>query len=227
MDIENQQSKTLGLFEGSGNTNPVGVTTPGLSNNQVQLDNFPQGQPLVTPHVSDPHLQYGNVPIAESFGRYLHALRLQKNITLAEIADQTKIRTDYLEALEAEDFNRLPKMVYVLGYVRKLCGLYNVDAELTNEITRNLRERMELERPIDFSKTVGDHEINEENERKIRQLVIIMVVSVVLIIAILITSGVFFLINLNSSSSYTQSSFSDARLLELQDTPKINITELK
>ena len=173
--------------------------------------------------------QFSDVAGEESFGQYLKALRLRNNFTIDEIAEETKIRPDYLTALEAEDFGSLPQPVYVLGYVRKLCTLYHVDAKRADEITCGLRALLEYEIPEDISKSVIDHEISEENERKIRQLILIMVAAVVLVVLVLVAGGVLLLAGLRGASHPADSAtaFNESRLIELQGTPKVDITELK
>lgn len=88
----------------------------------------------------------------------------------------------------------------MLGYVRKLCTLYHVDAKRADEITCGLRALLEYEIPEDISKSVIDHEISEENERKIRQLILIMVAAVVLVVLVLVAGGVLLLAGLRGAS---------------------------
>lgn len=173
--------------------------------------------------------QLDNLPYQNSFGQYLKALRLQKNLSIESIAEETKIRSDYLVALEAEDFDSLPQPVYILGYVRKLCSLYQVDAQRANEITSGLRSQLEYEIPEDISKSVVDHEVSEENERRIRQLILIMVTAAALVVLVFIIGGVLLLVGLRKSPNPANHStaFDESRLIELQGTPKLNITVLK
>lgn len=173
--------------------------------------------------------QLDNLPYQNSFGQYLKALRLQKNLSIESIAEETKIRSDYLVALEAEDFDSLPQPVYILGYVRKLCSLYQVDAQRANEITSGLRSQLEYEIPEDISKSVVDHEVSEENERRIRQLILIMVTAAALVVLVFIIGGVLLLVGLRKSPNPADHStaFDESRLIELQGTPKLNITVLK
>jgi cytoskeletal protein RodZ len=54
----------------------------------------------------------------EPFGQYLSRQRELRGITLAQIADQTRIGVSNLKALEEDDRSRLPARVFVLGHIR-------------------------------------------------------------------------------------------------------------
>jgi hypothetical protein len=50
-------------------------------------------------------------------GSFLRKVREARQISIEEVADYTKIKRQYIEAIEEEDFNRLPAAVYVRGFV--------------------------------------------------------------------------------------------------------------
>ncbi len=54
----------------------------------------------------------------ESFGRYLQAIRIERNIRLEQVAGETRIALATLEAIENEDFRRLPPEVFLRGFLR-------------------------------------------------------------------------------------------------------------
>ncbi|MFO7707726.1 MAG: DUF4115 domain-containing protein [Desulfobacterales bacterium] len=54
----------------------------------------------------------------ESYGRYLQAIRLEKKISLEQVAVQTRINRHTLKAIEHEDSNRLPAAVFLKGFLR-------------------------------------------------------------------------------------------------------------
>jgi transcriptional regulator with XRE-family HTH domain len=53
-----------------------------------------------------------------SFGRYLQGIRIEKNIRLERVAEETRIALATLEAIENEDFERLPPEVFLRGFLR-------------------------------------------------------------------------------------------------------------
>jgi cytoskeletal protein RodZ len=57
----------------------------------------------------------------------LAALRLRNGLTLEEIASATRISLRFLEAIEAEDFAKLPGGVYAMSYLRQYCRAVGYD----------------------------------------------------------------------------------------------------
>lgn len=163
-----------------------------------------------------------------SFGSILHQMRLQSGKSLEEIANETRIQLSFLQALEEEDCQKLPQPVYVLGFIRKLCDIYGVPREKADELTADLREKLEYELPADINKSVVDRDYSEENDRKLRQLAIILVIIVLLILSSL-TAGTIWLVNtLRGHTQPVQGpSFNQETLLELQPKPKLQVTELQ
>ena len=49
----------------------------------------------------------------------LVSIRERKGATLAEIAESTRISSHFLQAIEAEEFNKLPGGVYSTSYIRQ------------------------------------------------------------------------------------------------------------
>lgn len=66
-----------------------------------------------------------------SFGRYLRAKRLEKGVSLEEVALETKISRDTLLLIEDENHERLPAEVYVLGFLRAYAKAIGADGDLT------------------------------------------------------------------------------------------------
>lgn len=164
-----------------------------------------------------------------SFGECLAELRHRHNLTIRQLAEETKIRETYLEALEAEDYKNLPQLVYVMGYIRKLCNLYGVSREDADALTAGLRERLQYELPEDITKTVVDREGSEEDERKQRQLLLLIVGVLVLLVVALLVVGILVLAGLRGGSSVEVSGmpFDESRLIDLQPEPQIELQELR
>jgi cytoskeletal protein RodZ len=55
---------------------------------------------------------------SEKIGSALRAAREDANASLDDISALLKIRSDHLQALENDDFERLPGSVYVIGFIR-------------------------------------------------------------------------------------------------------------
>jgi len=54
----------------------------------------------------------------ETFGQYLLRERELRGLSLQQVSDTTRILAGNLKALEADDLDRLPARVFVLGYIR-------------------------------------------------------------------------------------------------------------
>ena len=63
-----------------------------------------------------------------TLGETLRQARLDKGVSLADAARDTRIRRSYLEALEAEDAAALPPAVYTRGFLRTYADYLGLDA---------------------------------------------------------------------------------------------------
>jgi len=89
-----------------------------------------------------------------SFGEELRRERELRQISLREIAQATKIDLRRLEALERNDFSRLPGGLYNRGFVRAYCDHIGVDAEsMVNAYL--LEERSQTTRPASTTTDAG------------------------------------------------------------------------
>jgi len=65
----------------------------------------------------------------EAFGPNLRRIRVQRGISLDQIATATKVSTDLWNGLERNDFSRWPSGIYARSYVRAYAVQIGVDAE--------------------------------------------------------------------------------------------------
>ncbi|HTD02369.1 helix-turn-helix domain-containing protein [Undibacterium sp.] len=87
-------------------------------------------------HTSEPELDSAPEPVAvvaavadQSAGGQLAAARQQRNMSVQQVADQLKLSPRQVAALEANQFDALPKAVIVRGFVRSYAKLLKIDAE--------------------------------------------------------------------------------------------------
>jgi cytoskeletal protein RodZ len=92
------------------------------------------------------------------FGQLLRQAREAKGVSLAQVERATRIRRDYLEALEAHEFSQLPASTYARGIVRNYAAYLGLDpAEMlaNYEVLTNTRpssfEVMPATKPLDMS----------------------------------------------------------------------------
>lgn len=81
----------------------------------------------------------------ESFGEYLRREREMRGIPLDEIAEETRIGRGALQALENDDFKKLPPLVYVRGFLRTYASYLGLD--VNDVLLRYQSYLSELEKP--------------------------------------------------------------------------------
>jgi cytoskeletal protein RodZ len=64
--------------------------------------------------------------MAETLGEQLKQIRESRNVTLEEIAQKTRIRMPYLQAIEEGDLEAIPSRVQLRGFLRLYAGALNV-----------------------------------------------------------------------------------------------------
>jgi len=90
----------------------------------------------------------------QSLYEKLRQARLSKGITLEEIQEETKIRTRYLEAIEAGEYDRLPGYFYARAFIKHYADYVGLDSEALfqehqNELPRSniLHEQLPMIKP--------------------------------------------------------------------------------
>ena len=67
----------------------------------------------------------------EAFGPNLRRLRLQRGLTLEQIADRTKVSIALWDGLEENDLSRWPSGVFARSYVREYAEIVGADPDAT------------------------------------------------------------------------------------------------
>lgn len=84
-------------------------------------------------------------PETEYTGELFQRVRESQGIELSEIAQKTKISASYLEAIEQEDFDKLPAEVYTRGFVQQVSALLGLDStQATRTYLRRFRQSRRL-----------------------------------------------------------------------------------
>ncbi|HHT27184.1 MAG TPA: helix-turn-helix domain-containing protein [Firmicutes bacterium] len=65
----------------------------------------------------------------KELGATLKKQRLERGYSLADLEDMTKIRSRYLEAMEAGDFHLLPGGVYTRAFIRSYAAHVGLDTQ--------------------------------------------------------------------------------------------------
>lgn len=82
--------------------------------------------------------------MSQSIGEKLRLAREARGIALREISEQTRISIRYLEAIEADDYKRLPGGIFNRSFIRAYAKFVGVEEHAALEdYARTLRERGE------------------------------------------------------------------------------------
>ncbi len=66
----------------------------------------------------------------DSTGAYLRGVREHKDLSLAQVADATRVRRVHLVAIEADDLSLLPSRPFAVGYVRAYARALGLDGDV-------------------------------------------------------------------------------------------------
>ena len=82
--------------------------------------------------------------MAESIGEKLRLAREERGIALRDISEQTRISIRYLEAIETDDYRRLPGGIFNRSFIRAYAKFIGYDEHnALEDYARTLRERGE------------------------------------------------------------------------------------
>jgi len=65
----------------------------------------------------------------KTIGEILKEERTAHRLSLEELSKRTRIRVEYLKALEANKFNKLPAATFVKGYIKSYARVFTLDFE--------------------------------------------------------------------------------------------------
>lgn len=115
----------------------------------------------------------------ENPGIQLRNAREERKISLAEVAQATKIRVNYLQAIESGALDRLPSEAHARGFIRAYAGYLKLDAQpllaaLSGEINRlpaadRIGARVESAPEAQSSERSASREAFEDLGRRLRQ----------------------------------------------------------
>ena len=103
----------------------------------------------------------------DAFGPNLRRTRLQRGVSLEQIAAGMKVEPALLEDLERNDFSRWPEGVYVRSYLRQYADAIGVDPDLTvDEFCRWFPQGdRRVERIVREHAEIVGHDIEWQEER--------------------------------------------------------------
>ncbi len=109
------------------------------------------------------------VPITSGCGAVLKAERESMGLSIAQVAEVTRLRRHYIEALESETWEELPPPVFVRGFIKSYAKSVGLDEDKVLE----LYEKMDPEEPKVPTPLVGPPET-----KKGRSIILVIVVLI-------------------------------------------------
>lgn len=172
----------------------------------------------------------------EYIGKDLKKLRIQKGLSIDDIQEITKIRPEYIQAIEEENLERLPGEFYIKAFVKTYAEAVELDSVTLNEYIDTLSKDKQQNIPVDNNFYKVDSPPSKFGKWFLRSLVYILIVLVIFIIYIFVDinsdsendneDGIILDSRLNYSSDESNNSKSDVELPEIIiDEPEI-INEL-
>jgi cytoskeleton protein RodZ len=122
--------------------------------------------------------------MAETIGEKLRLARETRGIALRDISEQTRISMRYLEAIETDDYRRLPGGIFNRSFIRAYAKSVGYDEQQAmDEYARTLRERGESEdetSPKPFRSLVYTDDVSFANRSPFMTLLLAIVILAVL-----------------------------------------------
>lgn len=116
-----------------GNPMPVAPKpSPGLTKSSsaaVTTASMPAAAAQPPSQIDDPTLALEITEQVEWRGRFLRKVREARRISVEEMADYSKISKTYILAIEDENFDKLPAVVYLRGFVLQICRYLKLPGE--------------------------------------------------------------------------------------------------
>ena len=137
----------------------------------------------------------------ESVGEFFRQVRETKGLTVDEVASKTRIRTDFVKALEEGNFAKLPDQVFARGFVRSYARSLGLDEE--DAIQRFVQSAGAFYEKQGERERLRQRQVEEERRRKANRKAVGVAIAVA--IATLV-----FLLGRGQSSTLVRRSGSDA-----------------
>ncbi|MGB3395971.1 MAG: RodZ domain-containing protein [Nitrospira sp.] len=146
----------------------------------------------------------------ESVGEFFRQVRETKGLTIDEVASKTRIRTDFVKALEEGNFAKLPDQVFARGFVRSYARSLGLDEE--DAIHRFAQSAGAFYEKQGERERLRQRQVEEERRRKANRKAVGIAIAVA--IATLV-----FLLSREQSSTLVRRSGSDTPPLSKKSAP--------
>ncbi|MHB8292861.1 MAG: helix-turn-helix domain-containing protein, partial [bacterium] len=123
----------------------------------------------------------------ETVGKYLRSAREKHNLTQKDIAGITKIRHQYIDAIEQDNFLSFPSSYTIKGYIKAIAEATKADEyyalELYGAANKNISEIKHED--IVKQKFIEEHQKLKKIKKRVFILLIIIIAIVLIIIGLI------------------------------------------
>ncbi len=122
----------------------------------------------------------------ESVGEFFRQVRETKGLTLDEVASKTRIRTDFVRALEDGNFAKLPDQVFARGFVRSYARSLGLDEE--DAIHRFIQSAGSFYEKQDERERLKVRQIEEDRKRQANRKAVAIAVGIAVLTLVFLLS---------------------------------------
>jgi cytoskeletal protein RodZ len=161
----------------------------------------------------------------ESIGERLKSAREAKKLAIRDVAKETNIAPRYIEALEAEEFDRFPGETYISGFLRSYAEFLKIDADEMIQsykgykIGESATPLEELTRPTSTDIVTKLSSLSQNNKK--------LVYAGAAAAALLVIVGVYALISSSSVNLSTDSSLENRMRSEAGEKGEVHELKLQ
>ncbi len=133
---------TATTLAAAGSPAPQASTVAAGTDDSVFASMPPQGTRAVSTLPTEAAAKTPELPPGAIDGAMIKELRVGRGLSLQNVADATKIRKEYLTAIEEEDVPSLPARVYLRGFLTQISRVLKVDrAHLAEGYLQNVESK--------------------------------------------------------------------------------------
>lgn len=143
--------------------------------------------------------------MSQTLGEQLRQAREEKGISIAEVAEQTRISPHYIESIERDDYKPLPGGIFNKGFVKSFAKFVDIDE---HQALADYSTMILSAQPVEEKETRSYRPEVLTDDRGGRSMVPTVIMAV--IILALMTGGILFLLNYFQNRQATQSAIAPA-----------------
>lgn len=122
----------------------------------------------------------------ESVGEFFRQVRETKGLTVDEVASKTRIRTDFVKALEDGNFAKLPDQVFAKGFVRSYARSLGLDEE--DAIHRFIQSAGSFYEKQDERERLKMRQIEEDRKRQSNRKAVTIAIGIAVLTLVFLLS---------------------------------------